>query len=91
MSNRTQVSHEILRYLLRHPDAQDTLKGISEWWLLEERLIQKYTEVEEALVKLVSRGFVLAKRTPESGTLYCLNKGKANVIKKIIEGSNNFD
>jgi len=29
---------EILAYLADHPDAQDTLAGIFEWWLLERKI-----------------------------------------------------
>jgi hypothetical protein len=79
------VSQEILRYLLRHPDAQDTLQGISEWWLLEERIMRKYAEVEAALEGLVNVGFVLEKRVANVGTLYCLNKIKRNQIEKVID------
>ena len=81
---RKEVSREILRYLLRHPDAQDTLEGISEWWLFEEMLIRKYAEVEAALASLVNRGFVLEKRVVNLGTLYCLNKVKADQITEIV-------
>ena len=81
---RKELSREILRYLLRHPDAQDTLEGISEWWLLEETIIRKYAEVEAALTNLVDRGFVLEKRVVNLDTLYCLNKIKAAQITEII-------
>jgi hypothetical protein len=27
--------YEILEYLLRNPDAGNTIEGIVEWWLLE--------------------------------------------------------
>jgi hypothetical protein len=81
---RKEVSREILRYLLRHPDAQDTLEGISEWWLLEETIIRKYAEVEAALTKLVDRGFVLEKSVVNLGTLYCLNKIKTDQITEIV-------
>ena len=81
---RKEVSREILRYLLRHPDAQDTLEGISEWWLLEETILRKYAEVQAALATLVDRGFVLEKRVVNLGTLYCLNKVKSDQITKIV-------
>lgn len=84
------VSQEVLRYLLRHPNAQDTLEGISEWWLLEERIIQKYTEVQEALKKLIEQGFVLEKRMPNGRLIYCLNKDKKNLIKEFIRNQENF-
>lgn len=72
-------------YLLRHPNAQDTLEGISEWWILEETIIQKYSEVQEALGKLVGLGLILEKRVPNAGVFYCLNKKKRKQIQKIAE------
>lgn len=81
---RKEVSREILRYLLRHPEAQDTLEGISEWWLLEETIIRKYAEVQAALRNLVDRGFVLEKSVVNLGTLYCLNKVKREQIAEIV-------
>jgi hypothetical protein len=35
--NETQeVSQRILAYLMDNPDAQHTLKGIADWWLLQQ-------------------------------------------------------
>ena len=82
---KKNVSQEILRYLLRHPDAQDTLEGISEWWLFEERIIRKYAEVESALADLIKLGFVLEKPITNVGTFYCLNQVKRNEIRQLIE------
>jgi len=79
-----EISQGILRYLLRHPNAQDTLEGISEWWLFEERIIQKIAEVQNALEKLVNQGFILEKQTPDASVLYRLNKRKKNLIEKIV-------
>ena len=80
-----------MRYLLRHPNAQDTLEGISEWWLLEERLVQKYAEVEEALTKLVGKGFVLEKRLFNSDVIISLNKAKKNLIEEIIDDAESLE
>lgn len=86
-----EVSQGILRYLLRHPDAQDTLEGISEWWLFEERIIQKIAEVQNALEKLVTQGFILEKQTSDASVLYRLNKRKKNLIKKIVDDEVNVE
>ena len=85
LTKQEKVSQEILRYLLRHPDAQDTFEGIFEWWLFEESIIRKYSEVQDALTDLVSRGFVLEKHAPDSIILYCLDKSKKSLIEEIIE------
>jgi hypothetical protein len=50
------VAAQILAYLSAHPDAQDTVEGIAEWWLLEQRISDTTTAVREALAELVARG-----------------------------------
>jgi predicted transcriptional regulator len=47
----------------------DTLDGIVEWWLLQQRIVQQKTLVEKALDELVAKGFVL-KRTGKDGRPY---------------------
>lgn len=91
LCNDKNVSQQILRYLLRHPNARDTVEGISEWWILEEKIIQRYSEVQQALTKLVGQGFVLEKRIPNAGVFYCLNKDKKSLIKEIVENGNDFE
>jgi len=61
MSDREQnmVKKRILSYLVRHPDAQDTIEGIVNWWLLEERIVSIAKDVEEALSSLVNDGWLL--------------------------------
>lgn len=48
-----RVAREILAYLVRHPEAKDSLVGIGQWWLDEP---DRWSDVEvhravEALVK----------------------------------------
>lgn len=88
-NNQQNLSQAILRYLVRHPNAQDTLEGISEWWILEDRIIQKYAEVQEALTFLVGQGFVLEKRIPNAGVFYCLNIEKKRQIEKLVATKKN--
>ena len=52
------LADEILRYLLAHPEAGDTIDGIADWWLNERRVRQGIAEVEIALRRLVERGLV---------------------------------
>ena len=55
---RNELADEILRYLLEHPEAKDTIDGIADWWLTERRVRQGIAEVEAALRHLVDRGLV---------------------------------
>jgi predicted transcriptional regulator len=52
------LARDILDYLMRHPDAKDTVEGITQWWLLEQRIQRTLPEVEAALAELVERGLV---------------------------------
>jgi hypothetical protein len=50
---------EILSYLKKHPQAKDTLEGITGWWLLREWRDRNEEEVERAVRFLISEGLVL--------------------------------
>ena len=64
--DRDEIQREILAYLAAHPDCEDTLEGIAEWWLLERAIERRLREVETALDKLVTEG-VLERRGGAGG------------------------
>lgn len=61
---------EILEYLARHPQAQDTVEGIAEWWILEQRAHTSVAQVKAALERLVARGLVAAQTSREGRVFY---------------------
>src|SRR6266849_4683273 len=70
------LADEILRYLLEHPEAQDTIDGIADWWLTERRVRQGIAEVEIALRHLVDRGLVDVAVREDGKSHYCLKVKK---------------
>ncbi len=56
------VAHQILGYLLTHGDAQDTVEGIAEWWLLEQQVRHMVSEVKEALAELAAQKLIIARQ-----------------------------
>jgi Fe2+ or Zn2+ uptake regulation protein len=68
-----QISHLILGYLGKHPEAQDTLEGIADWWLTFERIEQSTLAVVDALDVLVQQGIVTRKVTEDGTVFYKLN------------------
>ncbi|MDQ2922301.1 MAG: DUF4364 family protein [Acidobacteriota bacterium] len=55
---QSRVAQAILDYLRKHPQAQDTLAGIAEWWLPEQGIENRKASVKEALDELVAEGLI---------------------------------
>lgn len=74
--DKSQLVHEILAYLAEHPDSQDTLDGIVQWWLLERKIKYQTTLVADVLASLVHQGFILEQKKPGRPASYRLNPQK---------------
>ncbi len=57
-NTKEDIAKLILNYLHKNPDAGDTLKGISRWWLEYEKIDSAMEEVAEALESLIKEGKV---------------------------------
>jgi len=86
-----QIAYHILSYLAENPDAQDTLKGISEWWLSEQPGRPNAAAVEEAVARLVSSGLVEAREREGARTYYKVNRRRLREIKALLTQSENSD
>ena len=84
VTNKAQISNEILAYLVEHPEAQDTLEGIVEWWLLEQEIKFETARVKEALSELVAKGLILEKKGSNSQRHYRINQSRFEEIKKLV-------
>lgn len=73
-TEKSRIAQELLSYLARHPDAQDTLDGICEWWLLEEKIKRRKAEIREVLGELVRSGLVMENPGRDEHTRYRLNR-----------------
>lgn len=69
LKEESPIERQILDYLTKHPEAQDTVRGIVEWWLLKQNIEQSTTEVEAALQALVAQGKLRARTGPD-GTVH---------------------
>ena len=76
---------EILRYLVAHPKAKDTINGIGKWWLSRTVSLEGRNKLSEALELLVSRGWLISRVSPQSETIYSLNENSVDEINKFIE------
>jgi hypothetical protein len=78
---KSPIVSEILRYLANHPQAQDTVEGIVEWWLLEQRLTRATAQVKTALEQLVTQGLVIASEETAGRVYYRVNRQKLREIR----------
>ena len=86
-SKRHNVELEILTYLYDNSDAQDTLEGIVQWWLLERHIRQQYALVRQALSELVNQDLIIATRESKTETRYRVNQQKIQEIQVILNRS----
>ena len=76
---KRQACHYILAYLVENPDAGDTLDGIVEWWLLNQRIRFETQSVSQALAKLVADGLIVELKGPDSRIVYKANRTIQNI------------
>ena len=84
MITKDNISKEILNYLSKHPDANDTLEGITEWWLLDQRIRYEMEKVRTAVYKLVAEGWIIEIKGRNSIVHYRLNPKKRKEIKLCV-------
>jgi Fe2+ or Zn2+ uptake regulation protein len=66
----SRVARAILDYLQEHPEAQDTLAGISEWWLAGHEIDNRTATIKEALDELASAGLIIQHEGKDAQTSY---------------------
>ena len=81
---RSPIFYDILGYLVDHPGAQDTVEGIVEWWLLEQRIKKATTQVKAVLAQLVAEGLVIAHQGPAGRVYYRVNRQKLRGIRRLL-------
>ncbi len=79
------VQRAVLKYLIDHRDAKDTVDGIQQWWLRDAHVRVRPDELNSALDELAGRGWIIASERSGAATLYALNKGYLQEIKDWVE------
>lgn len=81
---KAEVAGEILAYLSDNPESQDTLEGIVEWWLLEQKIKNQTAEVKEALSELLNKGLIIEEKFSDSRPHYRVNREKINEVRAFL-------
>lgn len=84
IADQSKITRDVLAYLVDHRDAQDTLEGIVEWWLVEQKIKQQTAAVREVLTNLVGKDYLLELKGVDSRTRYRINPLKAQEIMTLV-------
>jgi hypothetical protein len=82
---QSQLKYRALAYLVEHPDAQDTLEGIIEWWLVEQEIKHQTAAVKEVLAELVNKELVIEHQEIDSRSHYRINRQKSREIRALLK------
>jgi hypothetical protein len=72
LKSESPIERQILGYLAANPEAQDTMRGIAEWWLLKQKIQESTSDVEAAVANLVAQGKLAAGTNLDGQTIYRL-------------------
>jgi hypothetical protein len=61
---------EILDYLARRPDAQDTIDGILHWWVFDAYIQKWAPKIAKTVAQLVEQGFLEERRSADGNVFY---------------------
>jgi hypothetical protein len=75
-----ETAYKVLAYLSEHREAGDNIDGISEWWLMEQRIKSEIATVEKALEILEKKGLVIKSPTG----VYRINPAKSGEIRALL-------
>jgi hypothetical protein len=64
---------EILDYLTRHPQAQDTLDGILHWWVLDACIRKWAPKIAETVAQLVEQGLLEQSQSADGNVFYSVS------------------
>jgi Fe2+ or Zn2+ uptake regulation protein len=84
-ASKARVARRVLEYLAERQDAQDTLEGIVEWWLVKQQLVEQTATVREALDELVAAGLLVSRPDPNARMFYSLNRLRAEDISTYLK------
>jgi DNA-binding PadR family transcriptional regulator len=87
---RREIFYNILAYLSDNPDAGDTLDGIVEWWLLDQRIKFETRNVFDAVSQLVSDGLVVEHTEADARIIYKVNTSRKKTIRTILNKGKDF-
>jgi hypothetical protein len=81
------VAKEILSYLLRNPEAADSLTEIARWRLMQEAVRRSVESTQAALDWLIAEGYVNEETRIGTNSLFRLNPERRSEAEALLDES----
>jgi DNA-binding IscR family transcriptional regulator len=85
LTDESDIAYQILSYLHANPDAQDTLEGIVEWWLLHQNIQRQIQNVQQTLAELTERGLITVRTGADSRARYGIKRDRREEIESFLK------
>ena len=81
--DRNVLEREVLRYLVEHPSAADSIEGVRLWWL---RHLGQASEplLQTVLDQLLKRGWLVTRGDRPESKIYSLNERERTAVEKYV-------
>jgi len=80
----TNISRSILAYLVRNPQAEDTVEGVVQWWLLDQTITHETNAVRQALADLTAKGLLIQEVGKDARIHYRINSARLNEASALV-------
>jgi hypothetical protein len=84
------IAFKVLEYLNDNPEAQDTLEGITSWWLPQVDIQYQRSKINDVLKELTNKG-VLIEHQQSGAPIYAINhnrRGEISTLLKLLKRAN---
>ncbi len=79
------ILRQLLAYMLIHPDAKDTIRGIRKWWRVEGQTELSGVGIQRVLDFLVAQEWATEREVTPAPKIYGLNKERLAEIATFLQ------
>jgi hypothetical protein len=65
-----ELAAEIREYLDQNPNAADTLDGIVQWWIVQQRFLRGIQAADRAVKRLIEQGRMEEVQAPDGRSIF---------------------
>jgi hypothetical protein len=81
---RDALERRLLRYLLDHPAAADSIDGVRMWWLRDS--VTSQADLQIVLDRLLQKGWIVTRGDRPEARIYTLNERERESAERFAAG-----